>query len=457
MLVGQSLPTRAMSRTVIQNEFFGNRTEIGGAIFATYGSNITIFNSSFVGNNAANCSTARFCFGGVLYTENAYGYLGIQEPSLSVIVINESEFSNNRATNGAVLAAVNCSISISNSEFYGNIADECGGVLWIEDSSRTNIYDSDIYSNKASRRGGVVHLTDTSSIVINASRVYDNNYLEAESGGVIYLHSNDGCFVGLYESIFYNNSAQIGGVISKLDDNTERCMVAQSNHETSFLKESITLQHHSLLIIVLDSLFSTNYANFTGGVFNIENADNFTIKWSKFLNNVAYSASGGVFDLESVNTMNLEDVEFSYNQAQVGGVIRAFQSGIHFVGECTMTGNSAFIGGAIHAVESTLNAKDATVVVENCSAFSAGAGLYLYHSTLHCYQNSTIGLVGNEAISRGGGIYAINSSGVSSMELRELEHPPQLWHNSQLSSSLTTIFTDNRKLAATTNNKLTGL
>ena len=48
-------------------------------------------------------------------------------------------------------------------------------------------------------------------------------------------------------------------------------------------------------------------------------------------------------------------------------------------------------------------------------------------------------------------------SGVSSMELMELEHPPQLWHNSQLSSSLTTIFTDNRKLAATTNNKLTGL
>ena len=36
-------------------------------------------------------------------------------------------------------------------------------------------------------------------------------------------------------------------------------------------------------------------------------------------------------------------------------------------------------------------------------------------------------------------------SGVSSMELRELEHPPQLRHNSRkLSSSLTTIVTDNR-------------
>ena len=31
--------------------------------------------------------------------------------------------------------------------------------------------------------------------------------------------------------------------------------------------------------------------------------------------------------------------------------------------------------------------------------------------------------------------YAYEDSGVSSMELRVLEHPPQLWHNSQLSTS----------------------
>ena len=48
-------------------------------------------------------------------------------------------------------------------------------------------------------------------------------------------------------------------------------------------------------------------------------------------------------------------------------------------------------------------------------------------------------------------------SGVSSMELRELEHPPQLWHNSKTSISVTTIVTHNRKLVATTNDKLTAL
>ena len=49
------------------------------------------------------------------------------------------------------------------------------------------------------------------------------------------------------------------------------------------------------------------------------------------------------------------------------------------------------------------------------------------------------------------------NSGVSSMELRELEHPPQLRHNSKTSISVTTIVTHNRKLVATTNNKFTAL
>ena len=48
-------------------------------------------------------------------------------------------------------------------------------------------------------------------------------------------------------------------------------------------------------------------------------------------------------------------------------------------------------------------------------------------------------------------------SGVPRGVLRVLEHPHQLWHNSQFSSSVTNIITDNQRLEATTNNKLTGL
>ena len=331
--------------TIVRSNFFGNRAEIGGAIFATCGSNITILNSS-----------------------------------------------------------------------YDNTANNCGGVFWLQGNSTTIIYDSDMYSNKAIQGGGVVYLTDTSSVIINASRVYDNNYLEAEFCGVIHLQSNDEYFVGLYNSTFYNNTAQIGGVISKLDDDTaagmySNTMAAHFTHATSSLKASATLLSYPL-IIVLDSIFNGNRANFTGGVFSIQTAESrnvtVTTKRSKYLNNVAYSASGGVFDLRSV-TLNLQEVEFYYNQAQVGSVIRAFQSSISFNGRCTLAGNSAFIGGAIYARDSRLTMSNAAVAVQNCRAFEEGGGLYLYRTTLHCRQNSTIELVGNQAFSRGGGIYAINS------------------------------------------------
>ena len=164
-------------------------------------------------------------------------------------------------------------------------------MLWAGNSG-THIHDSNLYSNKALKRGSVTYLTGTSSIVINASHVYDNNFLEADAGGVIHPHSNDGHFVGLYHGIFYNNSAQIGGVLSKSDDNPEGCMatVEKSFHKTftSFLQASIRLQKHSL-IVVLSSLFDTNHANITGGVFSIQNMDNITvtIKRSKFLKSVA--------------------------------------------------------------------------------------------------------------------------------------------------------------------------
>ena len=47
--------------------------------------------------------------------------------------------------------------------------------------------------------------------------------------------------------------------------------------------------------------------------------------------------------------------------------------------------------------------------------------------------------------------------GVSGGGLRGLEHPPKVWHNSQLSSCVTTIVSDKQQLVAKTSNKLTAL
>ena len=41
--------------------------------------------------------------------------------------------------------------------------------------------------------------------------------------------------------------------------------------------------------------------------------------------------------------------------------------------------------------------------------------------------------------------------------VRGFKHPPKVWHNSQLSSCVTTIVTEKQQLVAKTNNKLTEL
>ena len=47
--------------------------------------------------------------------------------------------------------------------------------------------------------------------------------------------------------------------------------------------------------------------------------------------------------------------------------------------------------------------------------------------------------------------------GIRGVSSRGLEHPPKVWHNSQLSSYVTTIVIDKQQLVAKTSNKLTRL
>ena len=125
--VGGAIIANQSNITIIKSRFMRNQADIGGAIFSTQSSNITIINSSFVGNSAVNYSKGLY-FGGVLYADG--GMTGVHNtPTQTSIIVSESEFCNNTATNGVVLTAVNCMISITVSNLHGNVADKCGGVL----------------------------------------------------------------------------------------------------------------------------------------------------------------------------------------------------------------------------------------------------------------------------------------------------------------------------------------
>ena len=459
--VGGAIIATQSNVTVINSKFVGNNAEIGGAIFATLDSSIVVINSTFVGNTVTNRSKDMFCYGGVLYSESGFF-------KTTQVAAGGCEFSNNTATYGVVFTALNCTVNVASSKFDNNIAEERGGVMWIQSGAVMTISDSEIANNTAQMNGGgVMYMRDSSSVIINMSQVYNNSALM--SGGVVDTYKQ--CSVTIYGSIFWNNTAQqfggaiamsgaskinisesqfngmsakVGGVVfitaDKLslgDDMKQRAFV--TIYCSQFWNNRVALyggvidvhnarvivcksQFHSniatvqggvlgsqskhSIIIILSSVFKGNSAVFFGGVIMIMYAHNLTITRCRFISNKAHS--GGVLNVARIS-MSLMDVEFTGNQGFTGGAIMSSQSDIFFSGECNLTQNAGFYGGAVGAVESTLKATDNIMLIENNTALKTGGGLYLYRSEVHCQHNSTIQLLGNTATEKGGGVHAINS------------------------------------------------
>ena len=114
---------------------------------------------------------------------------------------------------------------------------------------------------------------------------------------------------------------------------------------------------------------------------------------------------------------------FSYNQAlEFGGAMYMLQcqQGVTFNGFSSLIYNYAGIGGAIYAVESTLDVYIGQLMTIKFNIASrSGGGIFLYRSTLSAELYSITDVSYNKAESIGGGIYAINSIIVCTQSYRK--------------------------------------
>ncbi len=251
---------------------------------------VILNNSSFIGNSAVNCS-AETCFGGVLYIEDGI-HDTLTNLRTTTVVIAESEFSENTGTNGGVLTAVNSTVKIILCHVYNNMAENFGGAMYIYARSVLKMSHTELHTNQAFKKGGGVVYINASTAYINVCQIENN--LAGMSGGVIL--ANGHCSVIINGSSVYNNSAKqwIGGVIAGFGSGEEV-------HSDVF--SSIT---------IYNSTFDKNFANYTGGVLNIDYS-NATIVNSTFTNNLA-NISGGVFEFGSIS-VTIKDVKFFRNRA----------------------------------------------------------------------------------------------------------------------------------------------
>ena len=376
--VGGALIVNQSNVSVVGSKFEKNHAEIGGAIFSTLTSRVSVINSTFTENNVCLLKNQNeyLCFGGVFFCENANN---------QVEIIN-SEFNNNSGFYGGVFTVSNqCIIHISSSRFSSNTAEHYprnGGVLYLQESSAATINGSVFFNNSASSQGGAVHVKH-SVLIIHDSKFLNNS--AGQFGGVISIINGN---LTVNSSHASNNNAFQGGVLNA----APQCSVS-----------------------VIDSKFTNNEAasvrdppNAAGGVILIGDSSTLNIIRTLFYRNSA--RNGAVLTISSSVKLNVFNSSFIGNQASQGGVITVYQSDTNFFGLCNMTNNVVLDkGGTIYATgDSLINVQGELVIMFN-KAYNSGGGVYLYRSKLNCQFNSTVKLIGNNAVRKGGGIFAINA------------------------------------------------
>ena len=295
----------------------------GGAIYATYGTQLDITDSKFKSNSAK--------YGGALSFAK----------SATVVNVSNTEFEGNSSTNcGGVVYSLSATATLKSITALNNVSNK-GGVLYLSSMSNTTVSDSELTGN-AGTYGGAVYASGSETAEFkNVNFVSNGVFGEAvtKHGGVIYVIGTSANIEG---GRLDNNSATgAGGVVYLAGTETK---VDSEGVETKTKAAAITLSKVDLngnvsknggaiyastdSSVVLESLsFVSNSANATesdndarGGAIYMYGA---TLRANKveFRNNHA-DYYGGAIDAHTNSSAELNNVKFIDNSSiNNGGAI----------------------------------------------------------------------------------------------------------------------------------------
>lgn len=340
----------------------------GGAIFlrgannSTGAANLSIVSSRFINNRSGKQA-------GVIQIDYA-----------KLVHITKSVFNDNAAglvdekptQNNGVMSSSAAELVIEDSEFNGNEASNYGV---LSSSGKTTIVGSTFKGNTASSSTAVLYLT-------NHSHIKDSTFQNNVSGtnyyydyGVIYNHNN--AYLVLENNVFEENK-------------TTRYPTITSNgllHSFNNRYANNTSQYNGGAIYSASQLFSRqdqfiNNTSNNGGAIYVQNG-NFAVSQSSFEGNGAENSGGAIY----INTINVNNSDwhiynssFAYNDANTvpanngaGGAIFT-KARLEIIGS-TFYQNSAYTGGGLYLDQNVrVDIKNSTFH-ENAVTSSSGASI----------------------------------------------------------------------------------
>ena len=182
---------------ISQSKFEDNRADNGGAIFAEH-SIVNVSGSTFINNNAER-------YGGALHSDG-----GVSCSDQNTITMKQSEFYGNSAHYGGVVSSRHSIIVIKEGNFHDNIATIVGGVLHTTRSTIT--IDDTAFTNNTSTAGAVIFAIQN-SIIQQYNYLLINNNL-ATINAVVFLYNSE--FIGHDRGnvTFSNNQGSLVAYIS---------------------------------------------------------------------------------------------------------------------------------------------------------------------------------------------------------------------------------------------------
>ena len=395
---------QAAALTVTNSSFEGGSATLGGGIYSGF-SPADIADSHFEGNEVApgattgdgaaiyNLSGDLTVVGSTFVDNQATDFGGAilsSEPD-ATLVVQDSDFTNNRARIGGAVHQFQGQLTVEDSDFLNNQADQGGALNVVGLSAGSRIQNSLIQGNQSTTTGGGINLASDAELLLTEV-VLDQNQAD-QSGGGLAAPSAQG-FSGnleIVDSSFTNNQAgQNGG---------------------GLFQENGSLQ-------IRGSQFIDNVAQRRGGGLNLTDVSNAVIEQTLLEENQAINLAGGGASLEGNTNLTLTQSILRQNQAVgTGGALSAQESN-NFSGDVTVSDSSfeqnlGSFGGAIHFNPSPLGGTlsvEGSSFIANQAQRSAGA-LQISDGAIAVIERSTFS--GNQANETGG---AIRSGGNLTIE-----------------------------------------
>jgi uncharacterized repeat protein (TIGR01451 family) len=320
---------------------------------------------------------------------------GITIYTATVTVSNTQVYGNYAEGEGGGLSTINGVVQIVDSAFHDNFADCAGGAIENFDSHMT-IVNSHIYSNTTNCVGGGLtndgYETVSWMTITNNSLIEFNVAVDGEGGG---LYNGDGIVLIDGSTFAYNEAFQGGGIMSAGFD------------------------HEPLVVIRNGSLIRDNLVTGLGG--GISNADGRVIvDGSQVISNTACCfGGGGIATLASltatVTVQNGASVSHNTTEGAGGGILNS--DSLVIVDGSEIAWNSSILGGGVFQSTFFGSLFDPSTTITNGAVIKhnhaiddgsgAGEGGGVYHDLGHVSIVNSL-VYSNTADQDGGGISALD-------------------------------------------------